>query len=93
MPSFSSKAGAVETKYMPLAEEAPLMEGSDTDLPLPQQKSRLARFRAQVPWILSAVLFALLVASWTLHRSNECARSSFEKGFDTELGRPLSTPR
>jgi hypothetical protein len=75
----------IETKYMPLAEEAPLMDGSDTDLPRLQEKSRLAKFRAQVPWILSGVLFALLVASLTLHRNNDCARSSFEKGFDTEL--------
>jgi len=61
------------------------MDGSDTDLPLPQQKSTLAKLRAQVPWILSGILFALLVASLTLHRSNESTRSSFEKGFDTEL--------
>ncbi|KAJ6613676.1 hypothetical protein B0H10DRAFT_1804987 [Mycena sp. CBHHK59/15] len=61
------------------------MDGSDTDLPLPRQKSRLARIRTQLPWILSAVLFVLLVASWTLRRSDECARSSFERGFDTEL--------
>ncbi|KAJ7830338.1 hypothetical protein B0H14DRAFT_2807725 [Mycena olivaceomarginata] len=49
MPSFSSKTGMIETKYMPLAEEAPLMDGSDTDLPRLQEKSRLAKFPCEVP--------------------------------------------
>ena len=86
-----SKVPSVEAKYSTL-EEAPLIDengDSELDLSIPRHKTHLASclagLRPQLPWVLSAVLFVLLSASWAFRWSNECSYSSFERGFNTEL--------
>ena len=87
MSTFSRYSGG-EPKYASL-EEAHLMEKnaeSDTELATPQMQSHVARLSVLVPWTISAVLLVLLAASWASKLSSETVRSSFEWGFDTELG-------
>lgn len=92
MSTFSKLTGD-EPEYTQL-EKAHLMEdaGSEADTSLHRRNARVARLGTQVPWALSAVLLVLLVASWTFKWSNQCGASSFERGFDTELGTPLAPP-
>lgn len=77
-----------EPKYEHL-EEARLVEdfSSESEVLLPRKVSKLAMFGAAVPWTLSAALLVLLASSWAFKWSNECGGSTFERGFDTDLGK------
>jgi hypothetical protein len=92
MPNWPETPNMAEVKYSALEEGAPLMEennGSDAVLYSTKPKNILAKLRPQIPWILSGVLFVLLGASWASQWGQECSRSSFERGFTTELSKTL----
>ncbi|KAL8906711.1 MAG: hypothetical protein Q9207_001837 [Kuettlingeria erythrocarpa] len=86
MPTLT-KFTSGEPKYTHIEETHLMSEaGSESDLALPRKKSRAARFGTALPWALSTALLVLLGASWALKWSNECGISTYERGFETELG-------
>ncbi len=93
MPTFTRLMSG-EPKYTHIEKSRLISEdGSESDLALPQKKGRAARFGTALPWALSAALLVLLSASWAFKWDNECGSSTFERGFDTELGRSRLTMR